>query len=52
MGVAHAHIIVSPAWRNDVMLTGFMMNRMNIFFNAGVSSQALDIIAKKLKNAK
>jgi histidine triad (HIT) family protein len=52
MGVPHAHILVSPAWRNDVMLTGFMLNRMNIFFNAGVSPQALDMIAKKLKNAK
>jgi histidine triad (HIT) family protein len=52
MGVPHAHIIVSPAWRNDVMLTGFMLNRMNIFFNAGVSPKALDAIAEKLKNAK
>jgi histidine triad (HIT) family protein len=52
MGVPHAHILVSPAWRNDIILTGFMLNRINIFFNAGVSPQALDTIAEKLKNAK
>ncbi|MFB0562854.1 MAG: HIT family protein [Candidatus Lokiarchaeia archaeon] len=52
MGIPHAHIIVSPAWRNDVILTGFMLNRMNIFFNAGVSPQKLDMIAEKLTNAK
>ncbi|WXG39901.1 MAG: HIT family protein [Candidatus Freyarchaeum deiterrae] len=51
-GVAHAHILVSPAWHTDIMLTGFMLNRMSIFFNAGVSPQALGIIAEKLKNAK
>lgn len=52
MGVPHAHIIVSPSWRNDVILTGFMLNRMNIFFNSGVSPQKLDMIAQKLKEAK
>ncbi|MGQ9721906.1 MAG: HIT family protein [Candidatus Jordarchaeum sp.] len=52
MGVPHAHILVSPAWRNDIILTGFMLNRMNIFFNAGVSSQKLDIIVERLRNAK
>lgn len=52
MGVPHAHIIVSPAWQNDVILTGFMLNRMNIFFNAGVSPQKLDMIAQKLRETK
>ncbi len=52
MGVPHAHIIVSPAWRNDVILTGFMLNRINILFNAAVPSQTLDKIAEKLRNAR
>ena len=52
MGVPHAHIIVSPAWRNDIILTGFMLNRINILFNAAVPPQTLDKIAEKLRNTR